>query len=247
GYSYRTLLFAQKIFSGIDDFDIETQNEAERRMLQMFQFTVWQKPFEECGFISLKDGILQIKNSPVLCAELIELLQYNLNHIDFIDEPLDLGFDCPLDLHCTYTRDQILLAMDFMKPATVREGVKYLPEKSLDIFFVTLNKSDKDYSPTTMYNDYSINEWLFHWQSQSTTSETSPTAQRYINHRQIGSKVLLFVREFKTDIAGAAPYTFLGVADYVKHEGSRPMNITWKLHRPIPAKYLKKTNKLVVG
>jgi len=25
------------------------------------------------------------------------------------------------------------------------------------------------------------------------------------------------------------------------------MNITWKLDRPIPAKFLKKTNKLVVG
>ena len=65
--------------------------------------------------------------------------------------------------------------MDFMKPATVREGVKWLPEKQLDVFFVTLNKSDKDYSPTTMYNDYSINETLFHWQSQSTTAADSPT------------------------------------------------------------------------
>ncbi len=46
--------------------------------------------------------------------------------------------------------------------------------------------------------------------------------------------------------AGAA-YTFLGAANYVKHDGSRPMNITWKLERPIPAKFLKKTNKLVVG
>ena len=42
--------------------------------------------------------------------------------------------------------------------ATVREGVKWLPEKQLDVFFVTLNKADKDYSPTTMYKDYSINE-----------------------------------------------------------------------------------------
>lgn len=41
--------------------------------------------------------------------------------------------------------------------------------------------------------------------------------------------------------------SILGTADYVKHEGSRPMNITWKLDRPIPAKFLKKTNKLVVG
>ncbi len=115
--------------------------------------------------------------------------------------------------------------------------------------FVTLNKSDKDYSPTTMYNDYSINEDLFHWQSQSTTAETSATGKRYIHHREQGSKILLFVREHKTDRvkSNAEAYTFLGTANYVQHEGSRPMNITWSLERPIPAKFLKKTNKLVVG
>lgn len=88
-----------------------------------------------------------------------------------------------------------------MKPSTVREGVKWLPGKNIDVFFVTLNKTDKDYSPTTMYNDYSINSELFHWQSQSTT---------------------------------------LGTANYVKHDGEKPMNITWKLDHSIPAKYLKK-------
>ena len=113
-------------------------------------------------------------------------------------------------------------------------------------FFITLNKSDKDYSPTTMYNDYSINEILFHWQSQSTTSDNSPTGQRYIHHKERGSKVVICVREFKNDAAGAAPYSLLGLCDFVKYEGSRPMNITWKLERPIPAKYLRKTGKLVV-
>ena len=139
------------------------------------------------------------------------------------------------------------MALDFLKPASVREGVKWLPEKKLDVFFITLNKSDKDYSPTTMYKDYSINERLFHWQSQSTTGDTSATGQRYIHHREQGSRVLLFVREFKQDLAGAAPYTFLGTARYVGHQGSKPMNITWKLDAPIPARYLKKTNKLTVG
>lgn len=221
----------------------------EQRMLQMFQFTVWQKSYEDCGFSSLLDGIHELKKNPVMCAELTELLQYNYSHIDFIDEPVDIGFDSPLDLHCTYTRDQLLVALDFMKPATVREGVKWLPEKKIDVFFVTLNKSDKDYSPTTMYNDYSISNELFHWQSQSTTAENSPTGQRYIHHHGKGSRVLLFVREFKSDrITGnAAAYTYLGTANYIKHEGGRPMNITWKLDKPIPAKFLKKTNKLVVG
>ena len=122
-----------------------------------------------------------------------------------------------------------------------------LKDKGIDVFLLTLNKADKDYSPTTMYNDYSINEELFHWQSQSTTSETSPTGQRYIHHKEKGSKVLLFVREFKNDSFGnVSPYTFLGEATYVSHTGSKPMNITWRLEKPIPARFLKKTNKLVV-
>lgn len=223
--------------------------QAEQRMLQMFQFTVWQKSFEKCGFSSLMDGVNKVKSCPVLCNGLIEILKYNYNKIDFIDESVDVGFDCPLDLHCTYTRDQILVAMDFLKPSTVREGVKYLSDKKADIFFVTLNKSDKDYSPTTMYNDYSINDILFHWQSQSTTADISVTGKRYIGHREQQNKILLFVREFKNDkvLGTASAYTYLGTADYVSHEGSKPMNITWKLHKPIPAKFLKKTNKLVVG
>ncbi len=229
--------------------NIRIFGDSEMRILQMLHFTIWQKPFEECGFTTIYDGIVKLKNSPVLCAELIEILQYNYDNIDFIDEAVNLGFACPLDLHCTYTRDQILVALDFLKPNTVREGVKYLPDKKADVFFVTLNKSDKDYSPTTMYNDYSINDVLFHWQSQSTTAEHSNVGKRYISHRETGNKILLFVREYKTDkiLGSAAAYTYLGCANYLKHEGSKPMNITWSLEKAIPAKFLKKTNKLIVG
>lgn len=245
--SRRWISFLLDALENVDGVNVEKLSGAERRMLQMLQFTVWQKQYEECGFRSLKDGLHKIRENPVLFAELMELLRYNYNHIDFIDEPVDLGFDCPLDLHCTYTRDQILVALDFMKPDTVREGVKYLADKKSDVFFVTLNKSDKEYSPTTMYDDYSINESLFHMQSQSTTSVESATGQRYIHHKRTGNRMLLFVRESKKDLAGTAPYVYLGLADYIEHKGSKPMSIVWRLHKPIPAKFLKKTNKLVVG
>ncbi len=129
----------------------------------------------------------------------------------------------------------------------LRQGVKWLPDKQVDVLFITLNKSDKYYSPTTMYNDYSINERLFHWQSQSTTSDTSGTGLRYIHHQKNGSKIALFVREFKQDRIGAAPYTYLGTAAYETHTDSKPMNITWKLDQSIPAKYLRKTNQLLTG
>lgn len=245
--SRRWIAFLLDILPQLANVAVSLLSPIEQRMLQMFYVTVWSKAAEDWQDEEVLRNLRDLSNSPVLLAELLELLQLRFDAIDFIDQPVDLGFDCPLDVHCTYTRDQLLVALDFNKPATVREGVKWLPDKQLDVFFVTLNKADKDYSPTTMYQDYSINETLFHWQSQSTTSENSPTGRRYIHHRELRTKILLFVREFKTDLAGAAPYTFLGTANYVKHEGSRPMSITWKLDVPIPAKYLKKTNKLVVG
>ena len=216
------------------------------RMMRMFYITVWQKYMADFDNEEALQNLMDLADSPVMLAELIDLLQYRYDQIDLVDEPMDIGFDCPLDVHCTYTARQILTAFDDEKVMSFREGVKWLPTKNTDVFFITLNKSDKDYSPTTMYNDYSINEILFHWQSQSTTSDNSPTGQRYIHHKERGSKVVVCVREFKNDAAGAAPYSLLGLCDFVKYEGSRPMNITWKLERAIPAKYLRKTGKLVV-
>lgn len=225
------------------------EDSAEYRMLQMFQYTVWDKSAQDCNFDSPLDGIRMIRNSFHCCNELYELLEYKLSQIDFVDETVDLGFDSPLDLHCTYSRDQLFVACDYMTPKNIREGVKYLPEKNLDILLVTLNKSDKDYSPTTLYNDYSISETEFHWQSQSTTSSDSSTGQRYIHHKERHSKVALFVRNYKNRNNKSSnetePYTFLGLVEYGSHTGSKPMNVIWKLDNPIPGKYLRNTNKLL--
>lgn len=244
--SRRWIAFLLDMLPRLDDIEFAELSPIEQRMLQMFYITIWQKSVDDWSDDEVLDNLYGLSDSPVMLAELIELLKYKYDSIDFIDEPVELGFDCPLDLHCTYTRDQLFVAMDVMTPGNIREGVKWLPDKQIDVLLVTLNKSDKEYSPTTMYNDYSINALKFHWQSQSTTSESSVTGQRYINHRKLGSRVLLFVRENKSEKGIATPYTFLGKVNYAEHSGSRPMNIEWNLERPIPAKYLKKTNSMAV-
>lgn len=248
--SRRWISYIRSILPHLDSMDYSTMSSIEKKMFQMFYITIFNQAIIDWRSQDFLLSIQLLAQCKELLMEMDELLEYRFNQIDFIDEPVDLGFECPLDLHCSYTRDQLLVAMDFMKPATVREGVKWLEEKKVDVFFVTLNKADKDYSPTTLYDDYSINEWMFHWQSQSTTASTSKTGQRYIHHLEEGSKILLFVREYKNDQVlnnGAGAYTFLGTANYVKHTGDRPMSITWRLDRPIPAKFLKKTNKLLIG
>ncbi len=221
----------------------------EVQMVQMFYATIWMEGIKDWDNPVVINRFNELAHSPILLTEIRQLLTYCLGHIDFVDEPVHLGFPCPLDLHCSYSRDQILVALGHMNPSSMREGVKYLPQLKVDLLFVTLNKAEKDYSPSTLYEDYSISDKLFHWQSQSNTAESSSTGQRYINHEKEGSKVLLFVREFKKDpITKDTPnYTYLGLVRYVKHTGSSPMNITWELDRPIPARFMKMTEKLMIG
>ncbi len=242
--SRKWLEFIISTMDNLDSLDLKKLDPEKYRMLMMFHFTIWQKTPEKCGFAGIKDGLLKIRENHNMYAELMELLSYSLDNVDFVDEPVDLGFESPLFLHCSYTRDQILVAFDYLTPGNVREGVKYIPDKKIDILFITLNKSEEHYSPSTMYRDYSISDLLFHWQSQSTTSEDSATGQRYVNHSRNGGKIVLFVRENREDMAGASPYTFLGTASYLSHTGSRPMNVVWKLDRPIPARFLAYTNVL---
>ena len=108
--------FSCELAASLSDF--------EKRMLQMFYITVFQEAADWRSHTTQANMQL-LADSPIMMHELYELLALNLERIDFIDQPVPLGFDCPLDLHCTYTRDQILIAMDYMTPKNVREGVKW--------------------------------------------------------------------------------------------------------------------------
>nr|WP_256098715.1 DUF3427 domain-containing protein [Streptomyces agglomeratus] len=90
--------------------------------------------------------------------------------------------------------------------------------------------------PTVRYKDYARSPQLFHWESQSTTSEHSRTGLRYQQHVERGSHILLFMRRYKeTDIGKAQPWMLLGPAEYLEHKGSKPMGIVWKLRHELPA------------
>ena len=129
-------------------------------------------------FDTMADGFARLWAAPVMKAELVELLELLDDRATHLHRPLGLGLEAPLMVHATYSRDEVLAAMGLgtpEKPPSLREGVKWVPDENADLFLFTLRKSDADFSPTTRYNDYAISPELFHWESQSTTSEASPT------------------------------------------------------------------------
>ena len=183
----------------------------------------------------------EMLKSPWLCQELLDLLnicrETRIYHI-----PIAWGndHDIPLKIHATYSRDEIMAAFDRFstqgKLSQPLEGVFHARAEKTVLMWVTINKSEKEYSATTMYEDYAISPELFHWQSQHSTREDSEVGQRFIHHREQGYQMLLFVRVSRKDARGQAiPYEFWGPAYYVTHQGERPMSITWKLKFPAPA------------
>lgn len=211
----------------------ENLTPAEQAFARMLFFSLWP---DGGGFKSYEAGLAALRDEEAVRDELAAVV--DLGFVRTRHRALELDAPLahlPLQVHARYQREEVLAALGYAshdrRPNSFREGVLYVPEQNIDAFFVTLKKSDADYSPTTMYQDYPISPTLFHWESQSTTSVTSKTGHRYLTG---SSTVLLFVREQKQDEFGTAPYLFLGPASYVSHTGDRPIAITWQLQTATP-------------
>lgn len=234
------------------EFEISfgTFNEIEKQMLLMLHYDIWQTAG---GFISIEESIKEIGKNKVMVGELKEVLEILIDRIDFKEISLDLPYKQPLHIHSRYTRDQILVAFGmntFDRVSSNRIGVGVAEKKELhtELLFINLIKSEEDFSPTTMYDDYAITETLFHWQTQNSTGPDTSRGLSYINHRSTKKRILLFVREIAKDEYGnTMGYVFVGEGTLKEHYGSKPMNIKWELNEPMPHFLWKDAAKLLVG
>lgn len=234
--------------------DVPSLDVATRRILEGLMLTLWGDG--EKDLQRAIDRLWDQRSVRQEFRELLEVLDDRASRRTFplvLEMPDDRGRlfeDIPLHLHAQYTRDEVLAAIgraSLAKPFTHREGPLWDKATNTDYFFITLEKSEKYYSPSTRYRDYAISPEVFHWESQSQTRENSPTGQRYVNHQDRGSNVMLLVRPRNKDANGrTVPFTFLGPATYVEHKGERPMAILWALHRPMPLDFFSQA-KIVAG
>jgi len=220
-------------------------SDADRRLSTGFHFAVIPSKIAPK---TLAESVTLLHAHPAIVAELRELLPLLDERSEHLTHPLDLAqpagspLRVPLSVHARHTVDDVLTAfriLDFDKTAWKQTGTIREEQTNSDLFFVTLEKSEREYSPSTLYKDYAISPTLFHWESQSTTTQKSKTGQRYICHRNRGGNILLFVRPRKKQDGRTMPYTFLGAADYVSHKGERPISFVWKLRRPMPADFFR--------
>ena len=227
----------------IGDFD-----ENEKAMLLMLHYDIWQNAG---GYKSLEESIRSIGKNKILVDEIIEVLEILIDKIDFKEIEIQLPYRQPLKLHARYTRDQVLAAFGlstFERKSPSREGVAENVHLNTELLFINLIKSEENFSPTTMYDDYAISETLFHWQSQNSSRPDIGKGLSYIRHQENDKKILLFIREKAKDENGnTMGYVFIGEAIFKENEGEKPMNIKWELNEPIPNYLWKESAKMSIG
>ena len=228
--------------------DASIASPLDQQLQTMLHVTLWG--YQHSGE-SLNAAWQRLRMNPASLRDIQTVLEYRLGHSHTKTLPIDLSLTGPLAVHCQYSRDEILVALNYWsmsnRPLLV-EGVLHMPEPKVVVLFVTLQKGATKYSPTTMFEDYAVSRDLFRWQSQVHTSPETVGGKRYIHHREQGYTLLLFVREEKfLPSTLTIPYTFLGPCEYESHEGQRPMSILWKLKYPLPSKMLRCFARQAIG
>ena len=173
-----------------------------------------------------------LRDRPAVSAELRELVGVLAERVS---APASLApvADWPLVVHRHYMRREILTACGSWtatRKVPHQQGVLRLEDERRELLFVTLDKSDRGFSPTTRYRDFAISRDEFHWETQNSVGADSDTARRYAEHGPRDWSIHLFVQSKK-----GAPFAYLGPVHHARSEGSRPIAIVWRLEHPLPA------------
>ena len=232
-----------------NDFSFTPTPQSQQYAL-MAHYNFWDSTGTSLGFKTLEQSLQALKHKK-LQQELAQVITLLINRIHQQESDLTCLPNHAIKLHSRYSRQQILAAFgahSFDKKSTAREGVLEFKNQNLELLFVTLNKCEKTYSPTTLYHDYAISPTLFHWQTQNSARPEHGRGLSYIQHQQTGKTILLFVREQGKDENGRTMgFVNYGEVKYQSHNGNQPMNITWELMDPMPSEMWHGAGKLAVG
>ena len=80
--------------------DHRPRSESEVLMRNMLYYTFYKKNPGKMGFADIDAGIESVLHEDFVKEEVLQILQYNRTHVDFVPGINEYPFTCPLDLHC---------------------------------------------------------------------------------------------------------------------------------------------------
>ncbi len=223
--------------------DTENEQDATEHLLHEdklhLHYLLWGKKGADIGVSTLDESLAKWHRNPSARRDLREIVQHVQHQHTYPIQLITLPFPCSLHLHAAYGSAEVKAALGLCsleKSGPTGVGVFHAEHLKCYVHLVTFRKSEQDFSPTTQYRDYPISRTQLHWESQSTTTQTSSMGQNLLNFRERDYTILFFARLEKRIEDETAPFIFLGPAErLLSAEGDRPIAIVWELAHPMPA------------
>lgn len=209
-------------------------------------YRIWAETAARLGLSDITDAFQRLARNPAILKDLDEVLAWSETTSDIQGIQPHLPFPCDLELHASYSLRDIQAHFGLATLASAGQrgvGVIHLAQPKAYILLVTFQKTVAEFSPATMYADYPISRELLHWESQSTTSQASPTGQNLIHHQKRDYTILIFARSQKKHNGIAMPFIFLGPADRISFENERPIRMVWQLRYAMPVELFEDNRK----
>lgn len=226
-------------------------SKRERKFFELFYYTIWMDTVDKVNHTfnlsiqDISDAVASLFSMKWFMEELYVLVELRLSQLSKTTQWISIDDEAEIELYGCYSADEIHLLLENKLGRWQVFGTQYNTERKFAMVFVTINKSDKEYSPSTRYEDYAISPNQFHWQSMNSVRIDSEEGQRIIQQPTNGWKYILFVRDAKKDEYGNTNgYYCLGLIDYNSSIGERPMNVVWDMQHPIPG-FILETAKAI--
>jgi len=209
-------------------------------------YRVWGDAGAALGMASLEDSFQRLSRNASILSDLDEILEWGEAETSASGRVPELPFSCPFELHARYGINEIKAPFGlatFDRSGQRGVGAFHFQTVKAYALLVTFQKTEREFSPSTMYADYPISRELLHWESQSTTTQQSETGQNLINHAERGYTILLFARDQKRRNGCTVPFTYLGSAARVSNESERPIRMVWRMYHPIPVEMFEENRR----
>jgi superfamily II DNA or RNA helicase len=209
-------------------------------------YRLWGKPGAALGTQTLNESFSRLAQNTALLNDALEIIEWAADESRVGGQSPSLPFPCPFELHAHYGSDDIKAGLGKATMQTSGErgvGIFHFADIKAYMLLVTFQKSERDFSPSTMYADYPISRELMHWESQANTPQNTETGQNLIHHAKRGYTILIFARDVRKRNGIAVPFTYLGPATRVSFQSERPIQMVWRLTHAMPAEMLEENRR----
>jgi superfamily II DNA or RNA helicase/HKD family nuclease len=236
----------RKVVTHLGSGDMDAALDDARESALVVHYRIWGKPGSSLGITSLRESFNRIARNPSILSDLEEILAWADDESRIGIKPMALPYPCELELHATYGNDEIKAALggaSLESAGMTGVGHLHFPHLRTIAALVTFQKTDKEFSPSTMYKDYPVSRKLLNWETQAPTSQASQTGQTLIHHHERGYTMLFFARTRKKEHGLTVPFTLLGPAKLESFKSDRPIQMRWQLASPMPVEMFEENRR----